>query len=77
MQYCNFYTGTRDAEAGYPIDSALRWASSGQETDTNGGEAMQELVDAKDRVRALHPIYAIPWDAVERCYNSSSQKTGF
>lgn len=76
-QYCNIYTGTRDAEAGYPLDSALRWASSGQTIGADRDEVLEELVDAGDGVRALHPIYVIPWDDAERCLRWFSQKTGF
>ncbi|KAK4697521.1 hypothetical protein P7C71_g563, partial [Lecanoromycetidae sp. Uapishka_2] len=76
-QYYNAYIGTRDAETGHPLDWAYRWASSGQETGADGQDHGEKLVDAGDRLKALHPIYAIPWDDAERCHRLFSQKSSF
>ena len=35
------------------------------------------LIDAEDNLEPLHPIFVIPWSAVERCSKLFSQKTGF
>ena len=66
----------RDAEAGYPLDSAFRWHSS-RKIPSGKEDKAEELVDAVDTLISLHPIYVIPWGAVERCYGLFSQKAGF
>ena len=54
---------------------ALGWSSSRIVSVFESGD--EELVDAEDRLEPLHPIFVIPWTAVERCSQQFSQKTGF
>ncbi|KAL2040809.1 hypothetical protein N7G274_006267 [Stereocaulon virgatum] len=75
-QHYSCYSGTRNAEAGYPLNSAFHWDSSkkGPQRDMNKGE---DFGDARTMLGSLHPIYVIPWGAVERCHGLFSQKTRF
>ena len=62
--------GTSDA-----LGWARGWTSSGIVSGGESGD--EELVDAEDRLEPLHPIFVIPWTAVDRCSQHFSQKTGF
>lgn len=75
-QYYNYFTGDPD-DAGTvdSLDSALRWTSSATSSGDEGDN--ERLVDAEGKVEPLHPIFVIPWAAVERCSKVFSQKTGF
>ena len=66
----------RHGEAGYPLDSAFAWESSKEDSDGPKNEVL-ELIDAKDTLTSLHPIYVIPWRVVQRCRELFSKKTGF
>ena len=39
--------------------------------------ADDEIYDAEDKVNAIHPIFVIPWPAVERTHAHYSSKIGF
>lgn len=42
--------------------------------DRNGGG---ELIDEEDKLAAVHPVFVIPWGAVNRCHHHFSRKQGF
>lgn len=75
-KYYNYFTGdSSGARTVGSLDSALQWASSAiSPEDESGNEA---LVGAENKVEPLHPIFVIPWAAVEGCSQFFSQKTGF
>ena len=75
-QYYHCFTGeSDDAWTIDSLDSAVRWTSSVISSDE--GSDNEGLVDAEDYLEPLHPIFVIPWAAVERCAKLFSQKTGF
>ena len=72
-QYHNYFTGVHgDART---VDSALQWASSAVSFGEESGK--ERLVDAEDQIEALHPIFVIPWAAVDQCSQFFVQKRGF
>ena len=75
-QYYNYFTGDSDAAGTIDsLDSALRWASSAICRGYESGH--ERLVDAGDDLAPLHPIFVIPWAAVEECCKHFNRKTGF
>ena len=74
-QYYNYFTGdSSDAGTVDSLGSALRWASSAIFSNKSGNEGLD---DAEDRLEPLHPIFVIPWAAVEGCSKLFREKTGF
>lgn len=68
-KYYNYFTSDSSPE------SALGWTSSPiSPEDESGNEA---LVGAEKELEPLHPIFVIPWAAVDRCSQLFSQRTGF
>lgn len=75
-QYYNYFTGDSDeAKTVDSLDSALRWSSLAISPGHESGNGRP--VDAENQVEPLHPIFVIPWAAVDRCFQHFSQKTGF
>ena len=75
-QYYNYFTGDSDeAKTVDSLDSALRWSSLAISPGHESGTGRP--VDAENQVEPLHPIFVIPWAAVDRCFQHFSQKTGF
>ena len=75
-QNYNYFTGDSDNSRNVDsVDSGLQWRSAAKTCGQESGDG--SLVDAEDKLEALHPIFVIPWDAVERCSKFSGQKTGF
>lgn len=75
-QYYNYFTGDHGgARTVDSLDSALQWTSSAISSGHESGN--ERLVDAEDQVEPLHPIFVIPWAAVDRCFQYFTQKTGF
>lgn len=75
-QYYNYFTGQSDeAKTVDSLDSALRWSSLAISSGHESGNGRP--VDAENQVEPLHPIFVIPWAAVDRCSQHFSQKTGF
>ena len=74
-QYYNYFSEDEsEARRVDSLDSALRWTSSAISFGERGDD---RVVDVEDRVEALHPIFVIPWAAVDRCSRFFSQKRGF
>lgn len=57
-------------------DPALRWRSS-ESIPKKDGSHEEQIFDAEDRVAAIHPIYVIPYPAVERCHAWVDARTSF
>ncbi|KAM0794710.1 CaaX farnesyltransferase beta subunit Ram1 [Usnea florida] len=75
-QYYNYFNSQfDDVRTSDALGWALGWRSSRIISGFESGD--EELVDAEDRLEPLHPIFVIPWTAVERCSQQFSQKTGF
>ena len=74
-QYFNNYSSTAGTGEGGTLDSATHWMSATKDVLVNG--ATGEELDEEDRLAAIHPIYVIPWGAVDRCHDYFSQKNGF
>lgn len=75
-RYYNYFTGdSNDARTVDSLDSALRWTWSAISSGEESGKG--SFFDAEDNLEPLHPIFVIPWAAVERCSNVFRQKTGF
>lgn len=75
-QYYNYFTvSPDDARTVDSLDSAMRWASSAISSRYESGN--EGLADAENNLEPLHPIFVIPWAAVERCSRLFSDKTGF
>ena len=76
-QYYNYFRDDEsDARTVDSLDSALRWTSSAISVG-HGERGDERLVDAEDQVEALHPIFVIPWAAVDRCSQFFHEKRGF
>lgn len=76
-QHYNYSTGDPDDPGTFDsLDSALRWSSSAISSEYERGHG-EKLVDAAGKLEALHPIFVIPWAAVDRCSTWFGQKTGF
>ena len=72
-QYYNYFTADYgDAGTVHSLDSALQWSWSGVSLEDENGDA--GLVDAEDMLEPLHPIFVIPWAAVEQCCQFFRQK---
>ncbi len=75
-QYYNYFTAdcgdTRSVDS---LDSALRWTSSAISLGQESGK--ERFVDAEDVLEPLHPIFVIPWAAVEECRQLFRHKRGF
>ena len=75
-QYHNYFTADcGDARIVDALDSALQWRSS--RISFGGDSDHERLVDAEDKIEALHPIFVIPWSAVDGCSQHFIQKKGF
>lgn len=75
-QHSNYYTGVSPTDATYPLDSAMRWDSCPRTASTEQPEH-EDMFDPGDRLLPVHPIYVIPWAAVERTYTKFVSKIGF
>ena len=74
-QYFHDYAVTDGTGEGGTLSSAMHWISSPRPVIADrGGE---DLIDEEDKVAAVHPIYVIPWSAVDRCHTYFSQKQSF
>lgn len=67
MQYHSEYQTTKDTTDDSTSDYAMRWVHTGKTVPIDGS-ASDEVNDAKAKLQAVHPIYMIPWGAVERCH---------
>ena len=74
-QYSNSYSVTDRTEGRGTLNSAMQWMSNPK--DVNADQGSEHLIDEEDRLEAVHPIYVIPWSAVDRCHSHFSQKQSF
>lgn len=72
MQYHNEYQTTKDTADDSTYDYAMRWVHTGKTVPIDGS-ASGGVNDAKANLEAVHPIYMIPWGAVERCHQLFKQ----
>ena len=71
-QFRNDYSATSNTGGSGELDWAMHWISS-----TLDGDAGVEIFSDVNKLVAVHPIYVIPWGAVERCYELFGEKEGF
>ena len=60
----------------HPLESAFRWESSRDSLDERkvGGSS---LFDVEDLLEPIHPVFVIPFDAIDRARVWASGKIGF
>ena len=63
-------------DSAYPLDAAFRWTPTLRSSPDEAGERA-EISDVGDALTSIHPVYAIPWDAVERTRSFFTAKVGF
>ncbi|KAL8967818.1 MAG: hypothetical protein Q9197_005218 [Variospora fuerteventurae] len=57
-------------------DDAFQWASLPR-SSVAGKQTEPEITEAEDRLVPIHPIYVIPWPAVERAVSWYQEKRDF
>lgn len=59
-----------------PLKAPFQWISP-EAKRLDECEPRDDIYDAEDEVNPIHPIFAVPWSAVERMYNHYGGKVGF
>lgn len=72
-QHYKYWRSGGDGDAFSALESAFGWAFTSQPPD----DGSEQIDDTEDRVISIHPIYVIPWTAVERSHSWFSAKVGF
>jgi len=76
VQHIHYYNDVSHAGEAYPLDSAPRWVS-GEQVAQDVQTEREEVYDPEDKLMPMHPIYVIPWAAVERTHARFAAKIGF
>jgi len=66
-QYYNDYLVTGNTADDNTLEYAMHWAYSENAVLVDGHQS-EELINVKDKLAAVHPIYVIPWAAALRCH---------
>ena len=75
QHHLHFVDG-KEADGSSPYEPALHWTHSNHIPSMQGNPE-EEIFDSEDRVKPIHPIYVIPWAAVEQTYSWVKQREGF
>ncbi|KAL9126442.1 MAG: hypothetical protein Q9217_004513 [Psora testacea] len=75
-QYSNFFDHGAKLVSTYPLDFAFRWKST-LRSFRGQADRREDLYDAEDALRSIHPLYVIPWTAVEQTHSYCAAKAGF
>ena len=76
MQYQNKFQPDSATRSNNGLTAAFQWCSLPRDNGTDPG-AGRQLYDEDDTVVALHPIFVIPWKAVEETHAYFRSRTGF
>ena len=75
-QHFTCFVDSKEIEQSFPHSSALLWTYSDHIPFTSG-VSEEEIFDPEDRVKPIHPIYVIPWTAVEQTHSWAQQRERF
>lgn len=73
-QHYNYFTGAPHFGTTSRLDPALQWKAT-ETVPEKPGNSGEQIFEPQDLVSAIHPIYAIPYEAAERCHEWSSERT--
>jgi len=75
QHYIYFVDGKETGDP-FPLESALLWTHLDY-IPFGSGNPEEEIFDSEDRVKPIHPIFVIPWAAVEQTQSWVQQREGF